>query len=108
MREPVNPPVKDRQSEFDQVKVAAVIQATGLLTAVAISQWLPAAHFFTVSLVKAPTHTHAVDLQVLKSDALNKDREVLGTEVGIVDAMRFQGVALYHPLLYVTQSCVSR
>ena len=25
---------------------------------------------------------------------MNKDREVLGTEVGIVDAMRFQGAAL--------------
>jgi hypothetical protein len=29
--------------------------------------------------------------QVLKSDKLNPDREVLGTEVGTVDAMRFQG-----------------
>jgi len=46
VREPVNPMVKDRQSEFDQV---------------------------------------------LKSDKLNPDREILGTEVGVADAMRFQG-----------------
>ena len=46
---------------------------------------------------------------MLKSDALNKDREVLGTEVGIVDAMRFQGVALHHSLvLQLAESLVSR
>ena len=47
-----------------------------------------------LALWRLYTHPHAVHLQVLKSDALNKDREVLGTEVGIVDAMRFQGVAM--------------
>lgn len=48
-----------------------------------------------------PKQSEADDF--LKSKQANPDTEVFGTEVGIVDAMRFKGAGV----LYVRSSCTS-